>query len=717
MANLVPFPKFRAFDSNGDPLAGGKLYTYEAGTSTPLATYTDSSGGTANANPVVLNANGEANVWLPAGVSYKYVLKNSADVTQWTVDNIVSTESGNDVYATNYGVLADGATDNTVTGQAAIDAVIAAGGGTVIFPAGTILGNWVIGNKITIIGAGIGVTNFTPYVDAPVFKTPLTTSTTNFGLKDFSIVGDNTFTTDGGGIVLKCTTAGTWVDSGYLENIRIEDCGERGLYMFGSSTAGPFTQNITCKNVNVVDCVQEGLLMEGVVLEALFMGCGVRRNGGAAGTYANAATKLEAVSLNTPRRAVFLKCIFNHSLAMAAANKGTAFDYVGAKQFSFIGCDFEAADPMIKTSNAFSTHLTIDTCNFGTTYATDTMIELNDIDGLEVRNSRFAASAGVAVTNCIMQGPFGTPGATNRVKGIHISDTNSYGGTITKHIDLSDNVTIDSLIELTLDGTYVDCVAGDIGKAVLDDAADIGHLVDYDNTAQTWKISPDTPATPIADNSVMTISSGTGAGDASGASTAYGGAIYAYKDTLYVDSEAAAATDDLDYIYYRTGDTTEIFTPGQKITLTPANGTHTIVIKHNTGNIYTASGNDIVLDELYKTFTAEWSDNTSRWIEVNGSYNAAVDAITAFAGGGQTDATQLTAGFNRVTVVATAADSVKLPAAVAGLEVIIFNADSTDACDVFPASGDNLGAGVDTAASLAAGAKITYHCFNTTIWA
>lgn len=87
MAHLMPVPKFKATDSNGDPLAGGKLYSYAAGTSTPLATYTDQGEGTANANPVVLDANGEATVWLGTS-SYKLVLKNSSDVTQWTVDNV-----------------------------------------------------------------------------------------------------------------------------------------------------------------------------------------------------------------------------------------------------------------------------------------------------------------------------------------------------------------------------------------------------------------------------------------------------------------------------------------------------------------------------------------------------------------------------------------------------------------------------------------------------
>ncbi|MGH8526395.1 MAG: hypothetical protein ACREXY_19965, partial [Gammaproteobacteria bacterium] len=85
-----PNPKFRAFDANGDPLAGGLLYTYAAGTTTPLATYTTRAGSVANANPVVLSANGEADVWTTPGVDYKFELRNSAGVVQWTVDNIPS---------------------------------------------------------------------------------------------------------------------------------------------------------------------------------------------------------------------------------------------------------------------------------------------------------------------------------------------------------------------------------------------------------------------------------------------------------------------------------------------------------------------------------------------------------------------------------------------------------------------------------------------------
>ena len=87
MAILSPFGPFRALDNNGDPLNGGKLYTYEAGTSTPKSTYTDAGGLTANANPVVLNSAGYANIWLGDG-GYKFILKTSADATLWTIDDI-----------------------------------------------------------------------------------------------------------------------------------------------------------------------------------------------------------------------------------------------------------------------------------------------------------------------------------------------------------------------------------------------------------------------------------------------------------------------------------------------------------------------------------------------------------------------------------------------------------------------------------------------------
>lgn len=88
MANLIPNIKQKFFDANGLPLNGGKLYSYAAGTTTPQATYTDASEATPNTNPIILNANGEADIWLRS-LSYKFTLTDSADVELWTVDNVV----------------------------------------------------------------------------------------------------------------------------------------------------------------------------------------------------------------------------------------------------------------------------------------------------------------------------------------------------------------------------------------------------------------------------------------------------------------------------------------------------------------------------------------------------------------------------------------------------------------------------------------------------
>jgi hypothetical protein len=89
--NLSPIGNgFQFFDNNGAPLNAGKIYTYQAGSSTPLATYTSSSGLTANANPIILGTSGRPpnDIWLTEGFFYKFILKDSSDVTIQTYDNL-----------------------------------------------------------------------------------------------------------------------------------------------------------------------------------------------------------------------------------------------------------------------------------------------------------------------------------------------------------------------------------------------------------------------------------------------------------------------------------------------------------------------------------------------------------------------------------------------------------------------------------------------------
>ena len=78
------------FDNNGVPLAGGLIYTYQAGSSTPLVTYTDNGGTTANANPIVLDSAGRVpnEIWLLNGYSYKFIIQSASATTLITLDNL-----------------------------------------------------------------------------------------------------------------------------------------------------------------------------------------------------------------------------------------------------------------------------------------------------------------------------------------------------------------------------------------------------------------------------------------------------------------------------------------------------------------------------------------------------------------------------------------------------------------------------------------------------
>ena len=78
------------FDNNGVPLAGGLIYTYQAGSSTPLVTYTDNGGTTANANPIVLDSSGRVpnEIWLLNGYSYKFIITSASGTSLITLDNL-----------------------------------------------------------------------------------------------------------------------------------------------------------------------------------------------------------------------------------------------------------------------------------------------------------------------------------------------------------------------------------------------------------------------------------------------------------------------------------------------------------------------------------------------------------------------------------------------------------------------------------------------------
>ena len=81
------------FDSNGVILSGGKLYTYAAGTTTPLACYTSLAGNIPHSNPIILDSAARVpggEIWLSTGVGYKFALYTAMGVLVATYDNIPS---------------------------------------------------------------------------------------------------------------------------------------------------------------------------------------------------------------------------------------------------------------------------------------------------------------------------------------------------------------------------------------------------------------------------------------------------------------------------------------------------------------------------------------------------------------------------------------------------------------------------------------------------
>lgn len=168
--SLLAGAGWQFFDDNGNPLSGGLLYTYEAGTTTPVTTYTSSAGTTANANPVVLDAAGRVpeQIWLNTAYTYKFLLRTSTGVSVWSKDNIPATSAATTISSAlvefvqagagavtrtaqskmrdivsvkDFGAVGDGVTDDTVAIQAAVNAAI-----TVQFPDGA----YLISGNITL---------------------------------------------------------------------------------------------------------------------------------------------------------------------------------------------------------------------------------------------------------------------------------------------------------------------------------------------------------------------------------------------------------------------------------------------------------------------------------------------------------------------------------------------------------------------------------------
>lgn len=284
-ASLTPSPVMAFFDANGNPLVGGKIYTYAAGTTTPLATYTDYGAGTPNANPVILNSRGEAAVWCGSALYY-IELKDSLGNLIWTADNVGGVltqasfvtyqatllgatgsslvgfiQSGTGAIATTMQTkarqvfsvfdfmsaaqIADtiartASLDVTSAVAAAITAAAAVGGGEVYFPAGTygFPSPVTVTSKsnVTLRGAGRDSTILLSTIAAGLIGAGSATvlffnGCTNVSVQDITLSGNGTLTTNINTSLLAFTSCNyaEFVNSAIINTYRI------GMWIVGTN--------------------------------------------------------------------------------------------------------------------------------------------------------------------------------------------------------------------------------------------------------------------------------------------------------------------------------------------------------------------------------------------------------------------------------------------------------------------------------------------------
>lgn len=121
------------------------------------------------------------------------------------------------------------------------------------------------------------------------------------------------------------------------------------------------------------------------------------------------------------------------------------------------------------------------------------------------------------------------------------------------------------------------------------------------------------------------------------------------------------------------------------------------------------SGTKYVPDSTGQITVTDVADDLDALLDAGYTFppqTSSLDGIVAHAGGGQSSATLLSAGINRITTVATTGDSAKLPPATPGVQVTVINADA-NSMNLFPASGEQINSlGINNAFALAAGKTV-----------
>lgn len=210
MAVVMPAAKQAFFTSTGIPLVGGRVQTFAAGTSTPKATFADAAGTIPNANPVVLDARGEALIYWAGG--YKVQLEDATGAIVWTVDNYVASDS----------TPSDGVT---------------------VLPSATVVDIGAATTRTVLITGVAGVSSFgsTALDGAWRFVRFASVLVITYNATSMVLPGNNSVTTAAGdSAIFYCASPGNWVCTAYFRNTAIAPVvGETGDFRtYGPVSAG-----------------------------------------------------------------------------------------------------------------------------------------------------------------------------------------------------------------------------------------------------------------------------------------------------------------------------------------------------------------------------------------------------------------------------------------------------------------------------------------------
>lgn len=435
---IATIPKYQFSASDGTPLASGTLTTYLAGTTTLSNTWQDSALTSANTNPITLDSRGECVLWLDDTKVYKFVLKNAAGVTQWTVDNVSGADGGlrvalaasggsalvgylaagsgavattvqtklrESVSVKDFGAVGDGVTDDT----AAISLAIASSATSIIFPNGT----YKVTSPITVGGKSLIGQSTTNTIISYSGNITVFLLSSNSSLSKLTITHTGAAATSGDAITINGSSV-------FVSRVIVN-------FAFNAITVVN-SQNTAIKNCTLWCFVSNGILINGNCNDNFIEDCFI--NGGTGNVYpSDVGTASVGINLVNKTDASFIRSceviLCNIALLTSCSDtthrpgylvvENSYFDsstsaasLADARIMSFIGCWFNSrTGPGVTLTNCSG--IRFSTCTFA----------INAQHGLVIQSS----CVDVLVDSCVFEG--NGVALTNTYSGIAIAASTS----------------------------------------------------------------------------------------------------------------------------------------------------------------------------------------------------------------------------------------------------------------------------------------------------